>query len=193
MLQEYVLIALDNFKETMQNKKVETETEAWLTFLSCDEPDRIMELIQQYPEFEAMYQTLYQVCLNIERVMAMFSEELYELDRNTIKLMIEEQQEKLDALNAELLEKCKEIERTEEKLENSKVELKNSKTELENSKAELESSKAELENSKAELESSKSELASQKAEIASQQEALLEKDRVIEKLKERLADLGETI
>ena len=172
MLQEYVLIALDNFKETMQNKKVETETEAWLTFLSCDEPDRIMELIQQYPEFEAMYQTLYQVCLNTERVMAMFSEELYELDRNTIKLMIEEQQEKLDALNAELLEKCKEIERTEEKLENSKVELKNSKTELENSK---------------------SELASQKAEIASQQEALLEKDRVIEKLKERLADLGETI
>ena len=165
MLQEYVLIALDNFKETMQNKKVETETEAWLTFLSCDEPDRIMELIQQYPEFEAMYQTLYQVCLNTERVMAMFSEELYELDRNTIKLMIEEQQEKLDALNAELLEKCKEIERTEEKLENSKVELKNSK----------------------------SELASQKAEIASQQEALLEKDRVIEKLKERLADLGETI
>lgn len=186
MLQEYVLIALDNFKETMQNKKVETETEAWLTFLSCDEPDRIMELIQQYPEFEAMYQTLYQVCLNTERVMAMFSEELYELDRNTIKLMIEEQQEKLDALNAELLEKCKEIERTEEKLENSKVELKNSKTELENSKA-------ELENSKAELESSKSELASQKAEIASQQEALLEKDRMIEKLKERLADLGETI
>ncbi len=186
MLQEYVLIALDNFKETMQNKKVETETEAWLTFLSCDEPDRIMELIQQYPEFEAMYQTLYQVCLNTERVMAMFSEELYELDRNTIKLMIEEQQEKLDALNAELLEKCKEIERTEEKLENSKVELKNSKAELENSKAELENSKAELENSK-------SELASQKAEIASQQEALLEKDRMIEKLKERLADLGETI
>ena len=88
----------------------------------------------------------------------MFSEELYELDRNTIKLMIEEQQEKLDMLNAELLAKRKEM---EEMLENSKAELENSKAELENSKAELENSKVEL---------------------ASQKEVLLEKDRMIEML-----------
>ena len=176
LLQEYVLIALDNFKETMQNKSIETKTEAWLTFLSCDEPDKIIELIKQYPEFEAMYQTLYQVCLNTERVMAMFSEELYELDRNTIKLMIEEQQEKLDALNAELAAKSKEM---EERLENSKAELENNKAELENNKAELENSKAELESSK--------------VEIASQKEVLLEKDRMIKMLKERLAKLGEVM
>ena len=71
---------------TMQNKEVETKIEAWLTFLSCDEPDKIMELIQQFPEFEAMYQTLYQVCLNTERVMAMFSEVLeFKLRRNVMK------------------------------------------------------------------------------------------------------------
>ena len=179
LLQEYVLIALDNFKETMQNKEVETKTEARLTLLSCDEPDKITGLIKQFPEFEAMYQTLYQVCLNTERVMAMFSEELYELDRNTIKLMIEEQQEKLDLLNAELLAKSNEVKRNEEKLADSKAELANSKAELANNKAELESSRAELE--------------SQREEIATQKKALSEKDRMIEMLKERLASLGEKI
>ena len=88
----------------MQNKSIETLTEAWLTFLGNDDPVRIMELISTYPDFEAMYQTLYSVCLNTERVMAMFSEELHELDRNTIKYMIEEQQEELDALMKQLEE-----------------------------------------------------------------------------------------
>ena len=46
------------------------------------------ELMEQYPEFKPMYETLYQICQNTERVMGFFSEELRILDRNTVKYMI---------------------------------------------------------------------------------------------------------
>lgn len=73
----------------MDNKPIETPLEAWLTFLSDDRPDKIIELITKFPTFKAMYETLYQMCQNVERMMEMFSEELRILDRNTVKYMIE--------------------------------------------------------------------------------------------------------
>ncbi len=175
MLQEYVLISLDNFMERMQNKGVETLMEAWLMFLGCDEPNRIMELIEKYPEFEAMYRTLYQTCLSTERVMTMFSEELHELDKNTIKYMIEEQQERLDAMKAELDSDREELYRVAEEL-NSK-------------KAELENKNAELESKNVELESKNEELEMKDVELQSQRQALTEKDARIAELEKELARL----
>ncbi|MBR5126868.1 MAG: PD-(D/E)XK nuclease family transposase [Roseburia sp.] len=105
MLQEYIMIPLDIFHENMDNKIIETPLEAWLTFLSSDSPDRIIELITHFPEFKPMYENLYQMCLNIERVMNMFSEELRILDRNTVKYMIEEQQQEIDRQKEALAEK----------------------------------------------------------------------------------------
>lgn len=105
MLQEYVMIPLDIFHENMDNKTIETPLQAWLTFMASDDPDRIIELITTYPEFKPMYETLYQMCLNIERVMNMFSEELRILDRNTVKFMIDEQQQEIDRQREQLAEK----------------------------------------------------------------------------------------
>ena len=42
-----------------------------------------------------MYQEIYDICENVEEVVRMFSKELQELDRNTVKFMIEERREKL--------------------------------------------------------------------------------------------------
>ena len=50
-----------------------------------------------------MYETLYQMCQNVEKVMGMFSEELRILDRNTVKYMLKEQQKELDTLRIEKL------------------------------------------------------------------------------------------
>lgn len=36
------------------------------------------------------------MCLNMERVMGMFSKELQELDRNTVQYMIDEMEEEID-------------------------------------------------------------------------------------------------
>ena len=66
--------------------------DAWLSFLAFDEPERIMDLIERFPEFRGLYEDVYEMCRNIEGVMPMYSKELAELDRNTVQYMIEEQE-----------------------------------------------------------------------------------------------------
>ena len=40
---------LDIFHKTMENKTIQTELEAWLTFLSTDDPEQIYNLVQIFP------------------------------------------------------------------------------------------------------------------------------------------------
>ena len=73
--------------------------DAWLTFLTVDEPEKIMELIMAFPEFQEMYQDIYELCQNVEGVMSMFSKELQELDKNTVEYMIDEMQNEINRQN----------------------------------------------------------------------------------------------
>ncbi len=102
LLQEYNFISLDLFRKSIYNKPIKSELDAWLTFLSTDEPERILELLQKFPMFRSMYEQIYDICQNTERVMGMFSRELKELDDNTVKYMIDELQEELDEKAANL-------------------------------------------------------------------------------------------
>ena len=106
--------------------RIEGRLEAWLAFLCMDEPEAIIALIENYPDFKAMYEQVYEICRNIEEVMGMFSKELRELDRNTVQLMIDEMQEELNQ-------------------EKRKVEQKEQQLSLEREKAEQEREKAEQE------------------------------------------------
>lgn len=105
LLQEYVYIPLDVFQKIVQNKGVRNKLEAWLMFFSTDEPEKMAELMEKYPEYQKMYREIYELCLNVEKVMEMFSKELQELDRNTVQYMIDEMQEEIDGLKADLQEK----------------------------------------------------------------------------------------
>ncbi len=96
----------------MHNEGVTNKLEAWLTFLSTDEPEDIVELITKYPEFKKMYEDVYQLCLNMEKVMGMFSEELRMLDANTTQLMIDMMQESLEKTQAEIKKAQAEKEQT---------------------------------------------------------------------------------
>lgn len=100
MPQKFIYICLDVFCEKQDNEDVtiHNELEAWLTFLCRDEPEKIIELIEQYPEFKPLYEDIYELCRNMEKVMGMFSKELLEMDRNTVKLMIDEMQDEADEL-----------------------------------------------------------------------------------------------
>lgn len=98
MLQKYVFIPLDIYKKSKHNKTVESKLDAWLSFISDDSPERILEIVEKYPDFRTMYDEVYQLCRNIEGVMDMFSKELLELDRNTVQYMIEEQEKENEEL-----------------------------------------------------------------------------------------------
>ena len=102
MLQNFIFIPVDIFIGKLHNEGIKSELDAWLTFLGCDEPEYIVKLIQEYPQFKTMYEDLYNMCLDTERVMNMFSKELQILDRNTVKYMIDELQEELDTTKTEL-------------------------------------------------------------------------------------------
>lgn len=93
LLQNFIFVALDIYKENHQNKAIKKRLDGWLTFLSSDNPEDIIALIEKYPNFKSMYAQIYEICQNIEKVMEMFSKELYELDRNTVQYMIDELQE----------------------------------------------------------------------------------------------------
>ncbi len=104
LLQEYYFIPLDIFRKNMENKIISCDLEAWLSFLSFDEPERIIELFTRYPKFKPLYQDIYEICQNMEKVMNMYSKELMELDHNTVLYMIDEMQEQIDLKKMELME-----------------------------------------------------------------------------------------
>ena len=90
LLHNYIFIPLDIFRKKHQNEDISTELDAWLTFLSTEEPDEIMRLCDAYPFFRDIYKHIYEICQNTEDVMGIFSEALAELDRNTVDYMIDE-------------------------------------------------------------------------------------------------------
>lgn len=85
--------------------------------MSSDEPEDIVRLITDYPEFKVIYDEVYNLCLNVEKVMEMFSKELKELDQNTVQLMIDEMQEEIDSQKRALSSKDVELETQKKELE----------------------------------------------------------------------------
>lgn len=144
MLQKFLLIPLDIFLENQHNKNISNRLDAWLLFFASDDPEDIIRLVEEYPEFQAIYEQAYQICRNLENVMGIFSEELRILDRNTVQLMIDEMQETLNETKAEL--------------DSAKADLDSTKADLGSAKADLDSAKADLDSTKADLDSAKEEL-----------------------------------
>ena len=123
LLQEYVFISLDNFHGILHNNGIRNKLEAWLTFLSVDEPEKIARLIQEYPQFEKYYKEIYELCRNTERVMQMFSEELRELDRNTVQYMIDDMKDEIDAQKETIAEQKGTIDAQNKQIEELKHRL----------------------------------------------------------------------
>lgn len=111
LLQEYIFIALDIYKIHLQNNSISktNKLEAWLTFLSVDDPKWIIKLIEVHPQFKKLYLEIYEACRNTEAIMGLFSKELLELDQNTVDFMIDEMQDTIDAQAKELDDKDKQL------------------------------------------------------------------------------------
>ena len=144
LLQEYYFVPLDIFRETMENKRISSELEAWLSFLSYDEPERIEELITGYPKFKAMYGDIFEVCRNMEKVMDMYSKELQELDHNTVLYMIDEMQERLNEKRALLKELDVQLKEKDIQLKELDVQLKEQDVQLKERDARLKEQDSQL-------------------------------------------------
>ena len=136
LLQEYTFVCLDIFNNIIHNKdkKIENKLEEWLVFLSQDDPDMIIKLLNQNADFQEIYEEVYTICLNMERMMEMFSKELAILDRNTVKLMIDEMEE-------EVVEAQRKADEAESRAKQAEHREKQAREEVDNLKKELEKMK----------------------------------------------------
>ena len=150
LLQKYIFISLDNFRNIMQNRVeivksdaiqndytddkgigssdtglLHNRLEEWLMFLSFDEPEYIDMIISHNPYFRELYEDIYDMCLNTEGLINMYSKELAELDHNTVIYMIDELKAEVDSQKAELDNKQAEIDSQKAEIDNQKTELKN--------------------------------------------------------------------
>lgn len=81
-------ISLDPFRSVVQN--IDTEQKAWLSFLTADDPDEIVQLVNAYPEFLPCYQDIISFRRRPKELITTFSDALREMDRNTKVYMVEQ-------------------------------------------------------------------------------------------------------
>jgi len=103
ILGNIIYISLDTFHSVVQN--INTELEAWLTFLSSDQPTDMIRLVSSYPQFKQYYEDIIAFRQNPKELIFMFSEALAIMDRNTVKYMCEEQKKEIATLTEELAKK----------------------------------------------------------------------------------------
>lgn len=134
LVQKYIFINLDTFRKKRHNTSIDGMIDAWLTFMSADEPEVIIRLIEEYPEFKPLYEIVYNMCRNVEDVMSIFSKELQILDRNTVRLMIDDMQKEIEEKDAIIERLTEELTQTKEKLAQTKEKLAQTRQEFEDFK-----------------------------------------------------------
>ena len=95
LLQEYCLVCLDVFREFPYAKDKNEQT-AWLSFLLTETVEEAEKLVNEYPWLEEIYRELAMLRRKPEEVLGMFSDALKIMDQNTVKYMIDEQQQIMD-------------------------------------------------------------------------------------------------
>mgnify|MGYP002535121415 FL=1 len=152
LLQKYLFVSLDKFKKIKHNNDskmihINNRLEAWLAFLCLDEPEDIVAVIEQYPDFQEMYRQVYEICRNMEDVMGFFSEELYEMDRNTAEYMVDEMKKEKERLQKDL----DELQEDKDKLQEDKDKLQEDKDKLQENNDKLRKELEELKRAYSEL------------------------------------------
>ena len=158
LLQKYLLIPLDIFRESLHNRRRNQNTagsreptaedlqkrktdsrnphtgilrnklEAWLAFIASDRPEDIMEVIRAYPEFQEPYKEVFAFRYQQRELISMYSKALAILDANTVEYMVEQQRKEILELKEALKDKDKALEAQQKELEQLKALMQTSQT-----------------------------------------------------------------
>ena len=173
LLENIIFISLDTFHDLVQN--INTTQDAWLEFLTEDNPEKIVRFVNQFPEFLPCYQDLISFRKKPEELIHMFSDALRELDKNTERYMVEE-------LNKEVADLKEEATALKEET----TSLKEETTSLKKQTATL---KKELDKRANELNQQAENLQESGRQVATLQETVAEKDSTICRQNSELADM----
>lgn len=95
-LTNILYISLDTFHSAIHN--ISNQSDAWLTFLSSDNPEDILRLVKAYPEFIECYHDIAEFRRNPEELMTMHTDAFRIAEENTVKYMCEAQQMEIEEL-----------------------------------------------------------------------------------------------
>lgn len=102
-LREDVFVCLDLFRKNLPNICEDmNRLDRWLTFLSETNADRILKLLEVFPEYREMYGEIAEFVRKPEELMEMYSEILRILDRNSERNMVTDLQGEVDELKGEV-------------------------------------------------------------------------------------------
>ena len=153
LLDNITFISLDTFRSVVQN--IDTEQKAWLSFLTADDPDEIVRLVNAYPEFLPCYRDIISFRGRPKDLITTFSDALREMDRNTEIYMVEQLAKEVQEKDHALAEK-----------DNVIVEKDNVIAERDNALAEKDNVIAERDNALAEKDKLIRQLQKQLAEMS---------------------------
>ena len=169
LLQKYLFVSLDIFSKIKHNESnmihLDNRLEAWFAFFCMDDPEDIMVIIEQYPDFRELYEQVYEICRNVEDIMGLFSKELAELDHNTAEYMVDVMQKQLDQKKQELQSTTEELMTTNVKLQSTNEELQSTSAKLQDANEELQSTSAKLQDANEELQSTSAKLQHKEEEL----------------------------
>lgn len=111
---QFIYISLDVFKSVVHN--ITNKLDAWLTFLSSDKPEDIINLVSAYPAFIDLYHDIAEFRKDPKELIYMYSEALSILDRNTAFYMIDEKQKEIEDLQALVAEQTTSLTKKENAL-----------------------------------------------------------------------------
>ena len=92
----YLIVFMEN---------IDTEQKAWLSFLTADDPDEIVRLVNAYPEFLPCYRDIISFRRRPKDLITTFSDALREMDRNTEIYMVEQLAKEVQEKDHALAEK----------------------------------------------------------------------------------------
>jgi len=122
LLQEYCLVALDVFRKKTYPKDKSEQT-AWISFLTTDDAEETEKLAEKFPWLEEIYKEMADYLHKPEEVLNMFSRALQIMDENTVKYMIEVQQQELDETRGKLDETRGQLDETRGQLDEMRGQL----------------------------------------------------------------------
>ena len=138
LLQEYFLISLDVFCEKRytdyETSLCADDLNGWLSVLTAETKEDVEQTIREYPWSKAVFQEMSEYVKKPEEVMLMFSEALKIADKNTVKYMMDELQEKLNQSEEECRQEQTLRKQEEEKRKQEEEKRKQAEESLQQSK-----------------------------------------------------------